>query len=154
MVDGAVLTLDGAPFLMADVGRRANEGRNRDGARTIDGAVLTVDGAPLLMEMSAVMRDLQITEICVGLTRSPLWSYQFGLQTGFMPIDPRDSVGVVKDPLDGVFSAWQTGSVGAGTLTSVAVQSNGQQPPATLPNAEASAMPLPTHIPTASIAPS
>ncbi|KAJ7302471.1 hypothetical protein DFH08DRAFT_73845 [Mycena albidolilacea] len=25
---------------------------------------------------------------------SPLWSYQFELQTGFMPIDPRDSVGV------------------------------------------------------------
>jgi hypothetical protein len=84
MVDGAVLTLDGTPFLMADVGRWANEGRNRDGAKTVDGAVLTLDGAPLLMEMSAMIRDLvdkrvdmgqislylrcaqQITEICVS----------------------------------------------------------------------------------------
>jgi hypothetical protein len=47
---------DGAPFLMADVGRRANERRNRDGAKTVDGAVLTLaSGAPLLMEMSAVI---------------------------------------------------------------------------------------------------
>jgi hypothetical protein len=55
MVNGAVLTLDGAPFLMADVGWRANERRNRDGAKTVDGAVLTLDSAPLLMEMSAVI---------------------------------------------------------------------------------------------------
>ncbi|KAJ7795388.1 hypothetical protein B0H14DRAFT_2620978 [Mycena olivaceomarginata] len=48
---GAVKTID-------DVGRRANEGRNRDGAKTVDGAVLTLDDAPLLMEMSAVIRDL------------------------------------------------------------------------------------------------
>ncbi|KAJ7351416.1 hypothetical protein DFH08DRAFT_1078433 [Mycena albidolilacea] len=96
--------------------------------------------------------DVQISPVLVGVTRSPLWSYQFGLlQTGFMPIDPCDSVGVVKEPFDGVFSAWQTGGVGAGTIVSAAVQSNGQQPPATLPNAEAPATPLPTHIPTASI---
>jgi hypothetical protein len=43
--------------------------------------------------------------------RSPVWSYQLGLQTGLMPIDPRDSVGVcaalgvVKDSFDHVFSA-------------------------------------------------
>jgi len=31
-----------------------------------------------------------------GVMHSPLWSYQFGLQTGFMPIDLRDSVGVCR----------------------------------------------------------
>ncbi|KAJ7873217.1 hypothetical protein B0H13DRAFT_2349129 [Mycena leptocephala] len=31
--------------------------------------------------------------------------YQLGLQNTFMATDPRDSVGVVKDPFDGVFSA-------------------------------------------------
>ncbi|KAJ7793236.1 hypothetical protein B0H14DRAFT_3498303 [Mycena olivaceomarginata] len=71
--------------------------------------------------------DVQISPVLGGVTHSPLWLYQFGLlQTGFMPIDPRDSVGVVKDPFDGVFSAWQTGG--------------------------APATPLPTHIPTARIA--
>ncbi|KAJ7787556.1 hypothetical protein B0H14DRAFT_3505300 [Mycena olivaceomarginata] len=45
------------------------------------------------------------------VTRSALWSYQLGLQTGFMPIDLHDSVGVraafgvVKDPIDSVLSA-------------------------------------------------
>ncbi|KAJ7351375.1 hypothetical protein DFH08DRAFT_957693 [Mycena albidolilacea] len=46
-----------------------------------------------------------------GRMPSPLWSYQFGPQTGFMPTDPRHSVGIcaalgiVKDPFTDVFSA-------------------------------------------------
>ncbi|KAJ7744229.1 hypothetical protein B0H14DRAFT_463704 [Mycena olivaceomarginata] len=48
--------------------------------------------------------DMQIGPALDGGMPSPLWSYQFGLQTGFMPTDPRHSVGicaalgVVKDP--------------------------------------------------------
>ncbi|KAJ7351362.1 hypothetical protein DFH08DRAFT_992784 [Mycena albidolilacea] len=73
--------------------------------------------------------DVQIGPALDGGIPSPLWSYQFGLQTGFMPTDPRHSVGicaalgVVKDPFDDVFSA-----------------------------GEAPATPLPTHIAAASIA--
>ncbi|KAJ7912445.1 hypothetical protein B0H13DRAFT_1874823 [Mycena leptocephala] len=84
--------------------------------------------------------DVQIGPTLDGIMRSPLWSYQLGLQTGFMPIDPRDSR-----------LAGQTGSTGAGTTASAAVQLFGQWPPATLPNAEASATPLPAYTATASI---
>jgi hypothetical protein len=40
---------------------------------------------------------------------SPLWSYQLGLQTGFMPTDPRHSVGIraaLGVVFDDGFSAW------------------------------------------------
>jgi hypothetical protein len=56
--------------------------------------------------------DIQNGPVLDEVTRSALWSYQLGLQTGFMPIDLHDSVGVraafgvVKDPIDSVLSAW------------------------------------------------
>jgi hypothetical protein len=48
--------------------------------------------------------DVQVGPALGAVMRSPLWSSQFRLQTGFLPIDPRDSVGVcaalgvVEDP--------------------------------------------------------
>jgi hypothetical protein len=38
--------------------------------------------------------DVQIGPVLYDVIRSALWSYQLGLQTGFMPIDLYDSVGV------------------------------------------------------------
>jgi hypothetical protein len=36
--------------------------------------------------------DVQIGPVLDDVTRWALWSYQLGLQTGFMPIDLHDSV--------------------------------------------------------------
>ncbi|KAJ7624672.1 glycoside hydrolase superfamily [Roridomyces roridus] len=50
-----------------------------------------------------------------GIVEAPLWSYQLGLEGGWMPTDPRTAagtcaqLGVDSAPFDGVFSAWQTG---------------------------------------------
>ncbi|OJT07869.1 hypothetical protein TRAPUB_1271 [Trametes pubescens] len=53
-----------------------------------------------------------------GQPPSPAWSYQLGLQQGWMPTDPRLSEGVCdnSDPFVGPLSAWQTGGAGAGQI--------------------------------------
>ncbi|EJF57265.1 glycoside hydrolase [Dichomitus squalens LYAD-421 SS1] len=54
--------------------------------------------------------------------QAPLWSYQLGLENGWMPTDPRQalgkcaSLGVAPAPFDGTFQSWQTGGAGAGTI--------------------------------------
>ncbi|KAJ7773286.1 glycoside hydrolase family 5 protein [Mycena metata] len=93
-----------------------------------------------------------------GVVRSPLWSYQLGLQGGWMPTDPRTSVGTcaaldVKEvPFNGTFSAWQTGGAGAGTIDPTAIASFGTWPPITISHVDALATLLPTYTSTASIA--
>ncbi|KAK7045305.1 glycoside hydrolase family 5 protein [Favolaschia claudopus] len=92
-----------------------------------------------------------------GVVRSPLWSYQLGLENGFMPTDPRDSKGVcaslgeTKFAFQGNFSSWATGGAGAGTIAPTAIQSFGAWPPATLSNVEVAPTLLPTYTATASI---
>ena len=62
--------------------------------------------------------------------RAPLWSYQLGLQGGWMPKDPRDARGtgakLGADPpapvWDGAYQPWQTGGAGAGEVTPAAAQ--------------------------------
>ena len=62
--------------------------------------------------------------------RAPLWSYQLGLQGGWMPKDPRDASGTCAklgaDPpapaWDGAYQPWQTGGAGAGSVTPAAAQ--------------------------------
>ncbi|KAF8171020.1 glycoside hydrolase superfamily [Mycena galopus ATCC 62051] len=53
-----------------------------------------------------------------GIIEAPQWSYQLGLQQGWMPTDPRTAVGQCgnTNPWKGPLSAWQTGGVGAGTI--------------------------------------
>ncbi|CAL1711948.1 unnamed protein product [Somion occarium] len=57
-----------------------------------------------------------------GIVQSPLWSYQLGLENGWMPTDPREaigkcaSLGVQGNPFAGTFESWQTGGAGAGTI--------------------------------------
>lgn len=53
--------------------------------------------------------------------RAPFWSYQLGLQQGWLPTDPRDSEGAcasLGEPpsniFSGTFQPWQTGGAGAG----------------------------------------
>jgi hypothetical protein len=90
--------------------------------------LLDVKGAFLHWNMAQYSaNDVPICPALGGVVRSPLWSYRLGLQNGFMPTGPRDSVGVyaalgvAKDPFTGVFSAWQTGGAGVGTIASTAV---------------------------------
>ncbi|TFK76576.1 glycoside hydrolase [Pluteus cervinus] len=51
-----------------------------------------------------------------GDIESPAWSYQLGLQQGWMPTDPRDAIGVCggADPFVPPLQSWQTGGAGAG----------------------------------------
>lgn len=68
-----------------------------------------------------------------GTVESPQWSYQLGLENGWMPTDPRKAEGVCNPSavFNPPLSAWQTGGQGAGTT------SGGAQyawPPATISN--------------------
>ncbi|KAJ7823169.1 hypothetical protein B0H14DRAFT_3470262 [Mycena olivaceomarginata] len=76
--------------------------------------------------------DVKIGPALDGVVCSPLWPYHFGLQTGFMPIDPRDSRAA-------------DGRRGCGD-DRLRGRPVGQWPPATLSNVDVSATPLPTHI--------
>lgn len=67
--------------------------------------------------------------------QSPMWSYQLGLQNGWIPTDPRTAagtcaaLGVTGPQFDGVYQAYQTGGPGAGTIVASSVTSYGQYPP-------------------------
>ncbi|KAJ6536155.1 glycoside hydrolase [Mycena capillaripes] len=93
-----------------------------------------------------------------GVVRSPLWSYQLGLEGGWMPTDPRKAqgkcaaIGVKGVQFDGKYSAWQTGGAGAGTIAASSTAKFGQWPPATISGVDAGAMKLlPTYTATGSI---
>ncbi|KIJ63488.1 glycoside hydrolase family 5 protein [Hydnomerulius pinastri MD-312] len=70
-----------------------------------------------------------------NVVESPLWSYQLGLQQGWMPTDPRTAVGtcaalgVTGQPFNGQYDSWQTGGAGAGTIAPSLIQSYSQYPP-------------------------
>ncbi|KAF8554819.1 glycoside hydrolase family 5 protein [Imleria badia] len=69
---------------------------------------------------------------------SPLWSYQLGLQNGWIPTDPRMAIGtcvalgVSPQPFRGQYLSWQTGGAGAGTIAATSIATYGQYPPATI----------------------
>jgi glucan 1,3-beta-glucosidase len=86
---------------------------------------------------------------------SPLWSYQLGLQNGWIPTDPRTSTGKCKAlnapqaPFAGTYSSWQTGGAGAGTI---AVSASFPWPPATISGVSGAIYAaLPTYTPTGTI---
>ena len=74
---------------------------------------------------------------------APLWSYQLGLQQGWMPTDPRAAAGVC-DSLGGNeadfagFAPWMTGGAGAGTIT--AATASITWPPTSLTDVAAASM--------------
>lgn len=69
---------------------------------------------------------------------APLWSYQLGLQNGWIPTDPRTALGtcaalgVSQQPFNGQYASWQTGGAGAGTIAATSIAVYGQYPPATI----------------------
>jgi glucan 1,3-beta-glucosidase len=103
-------------------------------------------------------RRNQVANSTAGHVQAPLWSYQLGLQGGWMPTDPREASGicaargVAQDtPFDGNYLPWQTGGAGAGTIASSAAASVLPWPPASI-NGQANAALLPTYTSTGTIA--
>lgn len=70
-----------------------------------------------------------------GTVEAPLWSYQLGLENGWMPTDPREALGKCQalgagmNIFSGTYSAWQTGGSGAGTIDAVQASSYSAFPP-------------------------
>ena len=60
-----------------------------------------------------------------GKVEAPAWSYQLGLQNGWMPKDPRSAEGTCQqtDPFQGPLQPWQTGGAGAGQIPASFTQS-------------------------------
>ncbi|PSS05560.1 hypothetical protein PHLCEN_2v3730 [Hermanssonia centrifuga] len=83
-----------------------------------------------------------------GTVQAPLWSYQLGLENGWIPTDPRKAAGVCASlsgqtaPFVGTFSAWQTGGSGAGTIAPTATTDFAQFPPTTIAGVPAGQVPL------------
>jgi glucan 1,3-beta-glucosidase len=88
-----------------------------------------------------------------------LWSYQLGLQQGWVPTDPRiaagtcAALGVAAQQFDGVYQPYQTGGPGAGTIDPASVSSYGQYPPTSINGLTAGATQslLPTYTSTRAI---
>lgn len=89
--------------------------------------------------------------------QAPLWSYQLGLENGWIPADPRTANGTCasldsqSSPFDGEYESWQTGGAGAGTIAATATASFGQWPPATISNAPGPASLLPSYTSTGTV---
>lgn len=83
-----------------------------------------------------------------GTVQAPMWSYQLGLENGWIPTDPRQAVGmcaklgVAGTPFDGAFQPWQTGGAGAGTIAATASASFGTFPPTSLAGVPAGSVSL------------
>ncbi|RDX49667.1 glycoside hydrolase [Lentinus brumalis] len=76
-----------------------------------------------------------------GKVEAPFWSYKLGLDNGWIPSDPRDTLGTCASlgypqdlPWNGTYQSWQTGGSGAGTIASTALASFSQYPPPSLSN--------------------
>jgi len=82
---------------------------------------------------------------------SPAWSYQLGLQNGWMPTDPRAAIGVCgnSNPWMPPLQAWQTGGTGAGNIPA-SVSASLAWPPASLSTGGAIST-LPSFTPTGTI---
>ena len=84
-----------------------------------------------------------------GQVESPAWSYQLGLEQGWMPKDPRQAVGACgnSNPWTPPLQPWQTGGTGAGSN----IQSSGLQwPPVSITSGGPVAS-LPSYTPTGTI---
>ncbi|KAI0829201.1 glycoside hydrolase [Trametes gibbosa] len=76
-----------------------------------------------------------------GKVEAPFWSYQLGLENGWVPTDPREALGLCASlgfpqnvPWSGTYQSWQTGGAGAGTIAATAVASFSQYPPPEISN--------------------
>lgn len=86
-----------------------------------------------------------------GKVMAPHWSYQLGLENGWMPTDPRAAIGSCGggSPFDGPLAPSNTGGSGADSIPA-SVSSSLAWPPATLSNAGAVTL-LPSYTPTGAV---
>lgn len=86
-----------------------------------------------------------------GKVETPAWSYQLGLENGWMPKDPREASGICgnTNPWTPPLQPWQTGGAGAGNIPS-SVTASLAWPPPTISNAGALSL-LPSYTPTGPI---
>ncbi|KAF7982868.1 hypothetical protein HWV62_25096 [Athelia sp. TMB] len=77
----------------------------------------------------------QVGNSTAGKVEAPLWSYQLGLEYGWIPKDPRQSLlqcaqlAAFDSPFDGQYQPWQTGGSGAGVIAPTFISQYGQWPP-------------------------
>ncbi|KAG6917780.1 hypothetical protein DXG01_001052 [Tephrocybe rancida] len=66
-----------------------------------------------------------------GKVETPHWSYQLGLENGWMPTDPRSAIGFCQnsDPWAPPLAAWQTGGAGAGDIPASVTSALAWPPP-------------------------
>ncbi|CAL1705014.1 unnamed protein product [Somion occarium] len=85
-----------------------------------------------------------------GKVEAPAWSYQLGLQEGWMPKDPRQAIGKCggKNPV-GALKPWQTGGAGAGQLDADFTSSYAW-PPTSISQGGAATL-LPSYTPTGTV---
>jgi len=90
-----------------------------------------------------------------GVVESPQWSYQLGLQNGWMPTDPRKADGVCNPTATfaGPLQSWQTGGAGAGDMAASATAQY-PWPPAAISNAgfaQSALADMPVYTPTGAV---
>lgn len=91
------------------------------------------------------------------MVEAPLWSYQLGLENGWMPKDPRvaagkcASLGIQENAFNGNYLPWQTGDAGAGTFAPSATDPY-PWPPASITGVDVAVAQLPMYTPTGTIA--
>lgn len=86
-----------------------------------------------------------------GKIQAPFWSYQLGLQQGWIPADPRSASGSCNNtnPWSPPLAPWQTGGSGAGSIVPSATATLAW-PPASISNAGPVSL-LPTYTPTGTV---
>jgi len=90
-----------------------------------------------------------------GAIGAPSWSYQLGLQQGWIPRDPRtalgkcQALGLTPNPFDGTYADWATG----GVTSSIPASSSASFPwlPTTISNANVPLTLMPTYTSTGAI---
>ena len=86
-----------------------------------------------------------------GKVEAPQWSYQLGLQNGWMPKDPRTAVGTCgnTNPWQPPLQPWQTGGAGANQMPATFTQQYAW-PPTSITSGGAATL-LPSYTPTGPI---
>ncbi|KAK7061947.1 glycoside hydrolase family 5 protein [Favolaschia claudopus] len=84
-----------------------------------------------------------------GVIGTPLWSYQLGLQQGWIPKDPRTAfgkcaaLGLTPNPFDGNYAGWMTG--GATSTIAASSSQSFPWPPTTISGANVPVTLMPTY---------
>ncbi|KAJ7639059.1 glycoside hydrolase family 5 protein [Roridomyces roridus] len=122
---------------------------------TMKGALLNYVQATMDAQQDWFFWTWKIGPNMAGVIGSPLWSYQLGLQEGWIPADPRTAVGnceangLTPVPFNGTYAPWATGE--ATSTIAASSTSSFPWPPPTISNADVPVSLMPTYTSTADI---